>query len=284
MIYTVTFNPALDYIMYMDGLSVGGVNRVRAAKILCGGKGINVSWVLHNLGVKSVALGFVAGFTGREIERLLAEHGCRTDFVRLGHGMSRINVKLVADEESDLNAPGPQIGTLEPFFRKLDGLTAEDTIVLAGSLPAGLPQDTYEQVLARASTCSYVSCGSPAGRLPASTMVSSAVRPSSFLKNGSSVPICGPGALRSLSSSATSLTLMRDMPCPSRTKSVRQPCSASSRSISRPVKPATNPSATLLTPRLCSTHDTLIPLPPHNIFAARTRFTPPTLSPSIYMI
>lgn len=151
MIYTVTFNPALDYIMYMDGLSVGGVNRVRAAKILCGGKGINVSWVLHNLGVKSVALGFVAGFTGREIERLLAEHGCRTDFVRLGHGMSRINVKLVADEESDLNAPGPQIGTLEPFFRKLDGLTAEDTIVLAGSLPAGLPQDTYEQVFARAS-------------------------------------------------------------------------------------------------------------------------------------
>ncbi|CAK7052341.1 MAG: Tagatose-6-phosphate kinase [Desulfovibrio sp.] len=151
MIYTVTFNPALDYIMYMDGLSVGEVNRVRAAKILCGGKGINVSWVLHNLGVKSVALGFVAGFTGREIERMLQEHGCQTDFVRLGGGLSRINVKLVAGQESDLNAPGPQIDTLEPFFRKLDGLTGKDTLVLAGSLPAGLPENTYEKVLAHVS-------------------------------------------------------------------------------------------------------------------------------------
>ena len=100
MIYTVTFNPALDYIMYMDGLREGEANRVRASKILCGGKGVNVSWVLHNLGVESVALGFIAGFTGEEIDRLLRAHGCKTDFVRLPEGLSRINVKLVADRLS----------------------------------------------------------------------------------------------------------------------------------------------------------------------------------------
>ncbi len=148
MIYTVTFNPALDYIMYMDGLREGEVNRVRASKILCGGKGVNVSWVLHNLGVESVALGFIAGFTGEEIDRLLRAHGCKTDFVRLPEGLSRINVKLVADRESDLNAPGPQVQDIEPFLEKLDGLTGKDTLVLAGSLPAELPRDTYERVLA----------------------------------------------------------------------------------------------------------------------------------------
>lgn len=158
MIYTVTFNPALDYIMYMDGLSVGEVNRALAAKILCGGKGINVSWVLHNLGIKSVALGFVAGFTGREIERILAEHGCQTDFVWLGHGMSRINVKLVTGEESDLNAPGPQIGPadMEAFFKRVDSIAEGDTLVLAGSLPAGLPKNIYSEVLMRAAKAKCV--------------------------------------------------------------------------------------------------------------------------------
>ena len=158
MIYTVTFNPALDYIMYMDGLHAGGVNRVRSAKILCGSKGINVSWVLHNLGIESVALGFVAGFTGREIERMLREHGVCTDFVPLGHDRSRINVKLVAGEESDLNAPGPEIrpADMEAFFKRMDGIAEGDTLVLAGSLPAGLPQNTYSEVLMRAGRAKCV--------------------------------------------------------------------------------------------------------------------------------
>lgn len=156
MIYTITFNPTLDYIMYMDRLREGEVNRVRASKILCGGKGVNVSWVLHNLGIDCVALGFIAGFTGDEIDRLLKEHGCRTDFIRLPEGLSRINVKLVADRESDLNAPGPTVKELQPFLEKIGALTAEDTLVLAGSLPAGLPGDTYEQVLLRAGKANCV--------------------------------------------------------------------------------------------------------------------------------
>lgn len=149
MIYTVTFNPALDYILRADDFRPGEVNRASAAKVLCGGKGINVSWVLKNLGVESVALGFLAGFTGMEIERLLREHGCHTDFIWLEHGMSRINVKLIADEESEINAPGPKIERLEPLYDMLGALGVTDTLVLAGSLPAGVSQDAYETILAR---------------------------------------------------------------------------------------------------------------------------------------
>lgn len=149
MIYTVTLNPALDYILRADSFRQGGVNRACSTKMLCGGKGVNVSWVLRNLGVESTALGFLAGFTGREIERMLTEHGCRTDFTWLEKGMSRINVKVIAEEESELNAPGPRIETLEPLLKKLDALGAGDTLVLAGSLPAGIPQDAYASILAR---------------------------------------------------------------------------------------------------------------------------------------
>lgn len=151
MIYTVTFNPALDYILYADSFRAGEVNRARDAKVLCGGKGVNVSWVLKNLGVKSVALGFLAGFTGTEIERLLSEHGCGTDFIWLEKGMSRINVKLVADSESEMNAPGPEIESLAPLFEKLKTLGPDDVLVLAGSLPTGVAQDAYETILSRTS-------------------------------------------------------------------------------------------------------------------------------------
>lgn len=149
MIYTVTFNPALDYIMRASDFKAGRVNRAYAAKVLCGGKGINVSWVLKNLGIKSTALGFLAGFTGHEIERLLKEHGCRTDFNWLAEGMSRINVKMIAGKESEVNAPGPKIGDIEPLLEKLDALKEEDVLVLAGSLPEGVDIDTYEIILAR---------------------------------------------------------------------------------------------------------------------------------------
>ncbi|MEG2361224.1 MAG: 1-phosphofructokinase [Christensenella sp.] len=147
MIYTVTFNPALDYILRVDDFTAGIVNRVRDARILCGGKGVNVSWVLHNLGVASTALGFLAGFTGREIERMLREHGCDTDFVYVQDELSRINVKLIAHEESELNAQGPKIEDIAPLLAKTDVLKEDDVLVLAGYLSG--TTDAYEQILSR---------------------------------------------------------------------------------------------------------------------------------------
>ena len=109
MIYTITFNPALDYIVKMDEFNLGHVNRSNNEFVYAGGKGINVSIVLNNLEVKSKALGFIAGFTGDEIERRVREFGCDTDFIKLKEGMSRINVKIKADVESEINGGGPEI-------------------------------------------------------------------------------------------------------------------------------------------------------------------------------
>ena len=151
MIYTVTFNPALDYVVRMDALALGQVNRTASEDVQLGGKGINVSWVLRELGHENVALGFVAGFTGKAIEDGLAAKGVATDFIHLPAGLTRINVKLKAGEETEINGKGPDISAeaLEELFHKLDALGEGDVLVLAGSIPASMPSDVYESILAR---------------------------------------------------------------------------------------------------------------------------------------
>ncbi|MBE6555042.1 MAG: 1-phosphofructokinase [Ruminococcaceae bacterium] len=151
MIYTVTLNPALDYTMHLDALSQGSTNRSARESVTFGGKGINVSAVLRELGLPSVVLGFAAGFTGRELCRLLDEAGLSHKLVMLEEGMTRINVKLRADRETEINAGGPAVrdGELNRLLEQLEGLTEEDTLVLAGSVPAGVPSRIYEQILSR---------------------------------------------------------------------------------------------------------------------------------------
>lgn len=152
MIYTVTFNPAIDYLVHLPGsLALGQVNRTVAEEYQFGGKGINVSIVLGVLGYESTALGFVAGPTGRWLEDGLKERGIHTDFVRLKDGITRINVKIKADEESEINGIGPRIGKedMDRLYEKLDGLKAGDVLVLAGSIPNSLAGDTYQKILAR---------------------------------------------------------------------------------------------------------------------------------------
>ena len=149
MIYTITFNPALDYIVKMDKFDLGQVNRTIREDIYAGGKGINVSIVLNNLSIENKALGFIAGFTGDEIERRVREFGCNTDFVKLKEGMSRINVKMKADVESEINGGGPDISkeALDELYLKLDALKSGDILVLAGSIPKSLPVDIYEKIM-----------------------------------------------------------------------------------------------------------------------------------------
>ena len=152
MIYTVTFNPAIDYVIRLDRpLAVGKVNRAKGEDCVLGGKGVNVSGVLAQLGCESVALGFVAGETGAWLERGLAAQGLRTDFVHLAHGMTRINVKIKAGQETELNGAGPDIpeSAMQELEAKLDRLQKDDVLVLAGSIPASLAQTTYERLLAR---------------------------------------------------------------------------------------------------------------------------------------
>lgn len=153
MVYTVTFNPAVDYVIRMDRLIPGSVNRSDSETMLCGGKGINVSVVLGELGVKSRALGFIAGFTGKAVESGVREKGVETDFIELAEGCTRINVKIKSDEETDINGCGPNIpeAALEQLYGKLDALEDGDVLVLAGSIPNSLPGDIYEKILARLS-------------------------------------------------------------------------------------------------------------------------------------
>ncbi|MBR5684396.1 MAG: 1-phosphofructokinase [Ruminococcus sp.] len=153
MIYTVTFNPAIDYVVRADGIKLGSVNRTASEEIYFGGKGINVSAVLAELGVKSKALGFTAGFTGEAIENGVMDMGIEADFVRLPEGNSRINVKLRAAEETEINGQGPHISdeALAELFAKLDNIRGGDTLILAGSIPNSLPSDIYERILERLS-------------------------------------------------------------------------------------------------------------------------------------
>ena len=145
MVYTVTFNPALDYVMKLDKLCMGEINHSDVQNVFAGGKGINVSIVLKELGVESTALGFIAGFSGEEIKRQLVERGILFDFIKLEKGISRINVKLSHGEETDVNTTGPHIDEkhLNMFFEKINTLTEKDTVVIAGSLPQGLDSSVY---------------------------------------------------------------------------------------------------------------------------------------------
>lgn len=151
MIYTITFNPALDYIVSVKDYAMGKTNRTDEEEIMAGGKGVNVSIVLHNLGIENTALGFVAGFTGEEISRRLKVLGCSTDFIELPEGFSRINMKIKNYEGTEINGIGPVIDpkSLEKMLQKMDALSAGDILVLAGSIPASMPDSIYLTIMER---------------------------------------------------------------------------------------------------------------------------------------
>lgn len=153
MVYTVTFNPAIDYVVHTAEMRLGVTNRSVGEEMYFGGKGINVSIVLKELEIPSVALGFIAGFTGEAIEKGLCNMGVKTDFVRLKKGNSRINVKIKAAEESELNGLGPDLdeNAIAALFGKLDDITDGDTLVLAGSIPSSVSADIYRKIMQRLS-------------------------------------------------------------------------------------------------------------------------------------
>jgi 1-phosphofructokinase len=149
MINTITLNPSLDYIVKVDSFKVDSLNRIKEERIYAGGKGINVSIVLKNLGVENTALGYVAGFTGDEILRQIKSHGVNCDFVKLENGFSRINVKLKSDGETEINGSGPDITeeNLKILYEKLSNLTKGDYLILSGSIPGSVPDDIYENIM-----------------------------------------------------------------------------------------------------------------------------------------
>jgi 1-phosphofructokinase len=149
MINTITLNPSLDYIVKVDSFKVDSLNRIEEERIYAGGKGINVSIVLKNLGVENTALGYVAGFTGDEILKQIESHGVNCDFVKLEKGFSRINVKLKSDGETEINGSGPEITeeNLKILYRKLSNLTKGDYLILSGSIPGSVPDDIYENIM-----------------------------------------------------------------------------------------------------------------------------------------
>lgn len=153
MIYTVTFNPSVDYIMNVNSLSSKDVNRAQSTTFYAGGKGINVSAVLSELGVKNKALGFLAGFSGKQIENMIHAENTEPDFIYLTSGCSRINVKIRTDKEIDINADGPEIGQqdINRLYKKLENVKTGDYLVLAGSVPASLPDDIYETIMKKFS-------------------------------------------------------------------------------------------------------------------------------------
>ena len=151
MIYTVTFNPSLDYIVSVNDFQLGLTNRTDSELILPGGKGINVSTILMNLGIDSTAFGFAAGFTGEEIIREVEAMGIRSDFMKIDSGISRINLKLKNIDGTEINGSGPEISEekIEELLRKLDILGEGDILVLAGSIPASMPADMYSTIMER---------------------------------------------------------------------------------------------------------------------------------------
>lgn len=153
MIYTITFNPAIDYVVHTDKINLGEINRLSQESVYFGGKGINVSLVLKELGVTSKTLGFIAGFTGKAIEEGIRTKGIETDFVTLKEGFSRINVKIRADGETDLNGQGPMIDddAVAKLYEKTDKICDGDILVLAGSIPDAMPSDMYERIMKRVS-------------------------------------------------------------------------------------------------------------------------------------
>ncbi len=151
MIYTLTFNPAIDYTAGVNSINVGSTNRSLGEEINFGGKGINVSCVLNELGIESTALGFIAGFTGDALERHLQNLGIKTDFIRLKEGFTRINVKLKGESITEINGKGPKIGEndLKELHKRLDNIACGDTLVLSGSIPESLSKTVYGDIMKR---------------------------------------------------------------------------------------------------------------------------------------
>ena len=172
MIYTVTFNPSIDYTVELDKLTAGSLNRCKEEYITFGGKGLNVSAILSELDIPTKALGFCAGSTGRLIAEQLSAAGIESDLVELSSGNSRINVKIKAEEETEINAKGPEISheELEQFFEKLSQVTDGDTLVLAGSIPESVSDDIYEQILSRLSDKSIRTVVDAQGKLLANVL------------------------------------------------------------------------------------------------------------------
>ncbi|MCR4782629.1 MAG: 1-phosphofructokinase [Lachnospiraceae bacterium] len=151
MIYTVTLNPSIDYIADVENFEVGEVNRTCKEIMYPGGKGINVSIVLKHLGFENTALGFTAGFTGNEIKRMLETEGINTDFIEVKDGISRINLKLRSNGETEINGMGPRVSkeNIEELFSKIDKLKEGDVLVLAGSIPSTMPETMYSDIMKR---------------------------------------------------------------------------------------------------------------------------------------
>lgn len=151
MIYTVTFNPSLDYIVSVNDFKLGLTNRTDSELLLPGGKGINVSTVLQNLGIANTALGFTAGFVGEEIRRRVDELGVMAEFISLDEGISRINLKLKSIDGTEINGQGPKIPgeAVDMLMAQLNRLKANDTLVLAGSIPSSMPDDIYQKIMER---------------------------------------------------------------------------------------------------------------------------------------
>ena len=151
MIYTVTFNPALDYVVQVGHFTADGISRTDTEHVYPGGKGNNVAVVASNLGQKSRALGFKAGFTGDAMEAMLKQYGCDTDFIMLDEGLTRINVKVKAEQEFEINGQGPAIpdDKIRQLLDKLDAVGEGDMLVLSGSIPNTLPDDMYEKIMRR---------------------------------------------------------------------------------------------------------------------------------------
>jgi 1-phosphofructokinase len=154
MVYTITFNPALDYIMHLDTFNEGCMNRSGNESVFYGGKGINVSIMLKRLGIQNTALGFLAGFTGDEIEKEVKSEGVICNFTHLSEGFSRINIKLKTGDsknymETEINGAGPVIDTenINDFMGKLKSLCSGDLLVISGSIPPAIPKDIYKKIV-----------------------------------------------------------------------------------------------------------------------------------------
>ena len=151
MIYTLTLNPAIDHIVKLDKLEIGETNRMHEENISAGGKGINVSKILKNLGENSIVLGYIAGFTGNEIDRILKEEGLSTDFIYIRDGFTRINTKIKSEKETEINGPGLKIckQEIEKLFDKLDDIKDGDYLFLSGSIPSSMDNGFYAKIMER---------------------------------------------------------------------------------------------------------------------------------------
>lgn len=172
MIYTVTFNPALDYVIHTDRLKEGEINHFSDANIFCGGKGINVSLVLKELMQESCALGFTAGFSGQEIEKRLSKKGVKHRFINLDNGFSRINIKIKSDKETELNGEGPSIpaAAIDKLIKQLGKLSPGDYLILSGSVSSTLPSNIYEKILSELKNKNIISVVDASGNLLTNTL------------------------------------------------------------------------------------------------------------------